>query len=120
MNFNNITSISNQELDKINESSDKDILKKLNVIVYSSDNCGLGKTYKITKEIEKKKKHKVYLPVGGVFEQKTLIKRIYVKNNAVCFFHFGWIDAGFILCGTCCATTHQCHQHLTIHVEHLA
>jgi len=47
-----------------------------NITVITSDFCGLGKSFKIKKEIEKKKQKYFHFPLGGILTKKDISKKI--------------------------------------------
>ena len=66
-------------------SSDFDIAKNIKVI--SSDVCGLGKSFKIKKEIKEEKKSYYHFPLGGKLTKSDIYKKILdlfkkIKNNS--------------------------------------
>ena len=60
------------------ENKDKlDALKDIsNITVITSDKCGLGKSFKIKKMIEKKKQKYFHLPLGGMLSKKIISRKI--------------------------------------------
>ena len=60
------------------ENNDKlDLLKDIsNITVITSDKCGLGKTFKIKKMIEKKNQKYFHLPLGGILSKKIISRKI--------------------------------------------
>ena len=68
----NISNISHHSLRSI---QDNDITKNIKVI--SSDVCGLGKTFKIKKMIEKEKLTYYYFALGGMLTKKVIYEKIF-------------------------------------------
>lgn len=46
------------------------------IIVFNSDFCGLGKTFKIKKMIEKKNQKYFHFPLGGILTKKVISRKI--------------------------------------------
>ena len=64
------------------EDSDKQLDKLIeisypsNIIVISSDKCGLGKSFKIKKMMKEKKQKYFYFPLGGILTKKIISKKL--------------------------------------------
>ena len=57
-----------------NYSFEKNLFQNIKVII--SEICGLGKSYKIKKMIEKDKKKYFYFPLGGILTKKIIFKKL--------------------------------------------
>ena len=74
LNISNILSSSNI-LDTSNNSYNDKMLSE-NIKVFSSDVCGLGKTFKIKKLIEEKNEIYYHFPLGGMLTKKIIYEKI--------------------------------------------
>ena len=66
---------SSKDFSNENIKTSRDILNK-NIHVIKSENCGLGKTEKIKKEIKAKGKKYIHFPVGGNITRDILFKKL--------------------------------------------
>ena len=66
---------SSKDFSNENLKTSRDILNK-NIHVIKSENCGLGKTEKIKKEIKAKGKKYIHFPVGGNITRDILFKKL--------------------------------------------
>ena len=48
-----------------------------NIIVISSDKCGIGKSFEIKKMIENKKQEYFYFPLGGILTKKVISEKLF-------------------------------------------
>jgi len=65
--------------DKIEESQIqyRQEIETSNITVFSSDKCGLGKSFKIRKLIKKKNQKYFYFPLGGILTKKVISNKLF-------------------------------------------
>ena len=79
----NISNISNASNNSWNSKIIQDISNLENIKVFSSEVCGLGKSFKIKKIIEEKKEIYYHFPLGGKLSKKIIYSKLLQLLNRI-------------------------------------